>query len=251
MQTSSELNSDSAADATSSSSESGNEHKCKTSCRETEEVSDESDANNDSGSDNQQGTNSRLGQQKINADSVASNDAGGDSQQTNNSRPGQHGKKSRLGQSGKKAANNAPQLPRKRGRPRKHNTERKERPDHTCPQGSAWEEVFGVPAPPPEGTVGPVQCDTVDPSMGGLGFFDDAANISIPDAEYDEVLMQFSSPRVGFFEVGKVLRRHNLYYQVGFRFWIVRDWCLPLQSFFAIYCDFLRLLYQCLHHAVS
>lgn len=39
-------------------------------------------------------------------------------------------------------------------------------------------------------------------------------NIGIPDAEYDEVDRQFSSPRVNFFDVGKVLCRHNLYYQV-------------------------------------
>lgn len=41
----------------------------------------------------------------------------------------------------------------------------------------AWEEVFGVarepafvPAPPPEGAVGPVPC-AQDPGMGGLGFY--------------------------------------------------------------------------------
>ena len=183
MQSSSELDSDSGGDATSSSSESGNEQKGKASCRDAADVNNDSDASNDSGGDAQLG----LSQQR------------------------------------KKVRNDAPQVPRKRGRPRKHNTERKEKPDHTRAQGSAWEEVFGVPAPPPEGAVGPVQCDISHPSMGGLGFFDDAANISIPDAEYDEVLMQFSSPRVGFFEVGKVLRRHNLYYQVCFRFCIVDD----------------------------
>ena len=268
MQSSSELDSDSGGDATSSSSESGNEQKGKTSCRDAADVNDDSDGSNDSGGDAQLGSKSRLSQpgkkarndaaQDINDDSDANNDSGGDAQ-LGLSQPGKKGANDAakdingdsdanndsggdaqlgLSQPGKKARNDAPQVPRKRGRPRKHNTERKEKPDHTRAQGSAWEEVFGVPAPPPEGAVGPVQCDISDPSMGGLGFFDDAANISIPDAEYDEVLMQFSSPRVGFFDVGKVLRRHNLYYQVCIKF------CASfLSAYFSLH--FLCGLFRC------